>query len=274
MYYYQEQDESVYNLIPHPEPPVQKPPMYKSKHNPNVPPSYSTFGVTGTSKLQANCNGQDAELDESGSKHKMKKPAATMGKSVAREVSPQNFLRKNAHANETAPKVVKMEPAQPRRPAVPKRTEKPVMGLTTQKNFVVANAVDNILSMPKRQPKQDVSAVQRPDFGKTPTYLKRIKQELKDEQEYIEMMQKSQHNSNQSRMREMEQSEKDEMIARLKQKWETTHKQYLAMTFSLDTISKVQRKEALEAELEQLEKAIAKLSKKIIYVYDDTAQYY
>lgn len=33
-----------------------------------------------------------------------------------------------------------------RKPAVPKKDEKPIMGLVSDKNFIVANAVENILA--------------------------------------------------------------------------------------------------------------------------------
>jgi len=71
-------------------------------------------------------------------------------------------------------------------------------------------------------------------------------------------------------MRLMTDEERDEMIAGLKKKWDETHKQYQSLTFNIDTVTKVQRKEGLEVEMEQIEKAIQKLSKKNIYVYDDS----
>ena len=42
--------ESIYSLIPQPVPPVIKPDRYLSKHPGNKPPTFSTFGLTGTSK--------------------------------------------------------------------------------------------------------------------------------------------------------------------------------------------------------------------------------
>ena len=37
-----------------------------------------------------------------------------------------------------------------RRPPVPKKDEKPVMGLTSNKNFIHTNAVENIMSVAKK----------------------------------------------------------------------------------------------------------------------------
>jgi hypothetical protein len=50
---------------------------------------------------------------------------------------------------------------------VPKHNEKPVMGLKSNKNFIVTNAVENILSVPKAT-KQDVDWRQKTDYGKVP----------------------------------------------------------------------------------------------------------
>ena len=44
--------------------------------------------------------------------------------------------------------------ADQKRPSVPKRDEKPVMGLKSNKNFIHTNAVENIMSVAKKpQPK-------------------------------------------------------------------------------------------------------------------------
>ena len=39
-----------------------------------------------------------------------------------------------------------------RRPAVPSHTDKPQMGAKTTKNFITTNAVNNIMSVPKKPP--------------------------------------------------------------------------------------------------------------------------
>eukprot|EP00756_Hemistasia_phaeocysticola_P032205 Hpha_TRINITY_DN16397_c1_g1::TRINITY_DN16397_c1_g1_i2::g.62502::m.62502 len=268
--YYEEPDESIYNLIPQPMPEIQRPPMYRSSHNPKLPPSYSTFGTKGTSKLQANCTGQETDLDRGG-KHKTTRAAGTIGKSASAP-NPHRFLKKTEGAPALPPPgKFERKTMTDKRQAVPRRIEKPVMGLRTEKNFVVANAVENILTACKKPPAEPLRATSLPEFGKTPRYLQRVKQQLVEEAELVGNYGQRDQQGGGQRMRELTEDERQDLVAALKQKWESTHKQYLAMTFSLDTVTKIQRKEALEAELEQLEKAIAKMSKKIIYVYDDAA---
>eukprot|EP01016_Furgasonia_blochmanni_P036554 TRINITY_DN4189_c0_g1_i5.p3 TRINITY_DN4189_c0_g1~~TRINITY_DN4189_c0_g1_i5.p3 ORF type:complete len:140 (-),score=20.36 TRINITY_DN4189_c0_g1_i5:349-768(-) len=74
-----------------------------------------------------------------------------------------------------------------RKPAIPKRDEAPIMGLKSHKNYIVANAVENILSTAKAIPKEP-SYLNKKDFGKVPEYLKRIKDSINREYETIREM--------------------------------------------------------------------------------------
>jgi hypothetical protein len=71
--------ESIYNLIPQPVPPVIQPPRYLSKHGGDKPPTFSTFGLTGTSKPGFS-NIAGAEAEPASGHHAFKKPHATMGR--------------------------------------------------------------------------------------------------------------------------------------------------------------------------------------------------
>jgi hypothetical protein len=71
--------ESIYSLIPQPVPPVIKPDRYYSKHPGNKPPTFSTFGLVGTSKPgYQNVAGAESSLKEG--HHVFQKGHATMGK--------------------------------------------------------------------------------------------------------------------------------------------------------------------------------------------------
>ena len=86
-------EESIYNLIPQPVPVPEKPPMYRSKHNGACPPTFSTFGITNTSKPgYTNLAGQTDAAKEG--HHVYKKAAATMGKD-GNAVPPSQMLKKS-----------------------------------------------------------------------------------------------------------------------------------------------------------------------------------
>jgi hypothetical protein len=111
--------ESIYNLIPQPEHVVQKPAMYRSKHDPTLPV-------------------------ESGFTQKK----VTMRRLNTKKPDPASFLTKGAAEivrSSSAPSAAR-RPVEEKRPAVPARTEKPILGLKSQKDFVVSNAVENILA--------------------------------------------------------------------------------------------------------------------------------
>jgi len=49
--------------------------------------------------------------------------------------------------------------------AIPRRDEKPIHGLVSDKNFIVANAVENILAAPKLPPTKDKDMLKKKTYG-------------------------------------------------------------------------------------------------------------
>lgn len=269
--------ESIYNLIPQPVPPVIKPERYMSKHFGDKPPTFSTFGLTGTSKPGYK-NVQGAELGMPEGHHVFKKSHATMGKE-GNAKKPADMLKKgsggaagagDANANaSTAPFLY----TDRMRPGLPSKEECRQVSMalkhTETKNFITSNAVENILAVPKRE-EEGVDWLKKPHFGEVPPYLTKIKQEIADEYDYIKSMQQQQMDDGPAGMRQMGEDERGELIHALKTKWDAVNKTYQGSSVlslaSLDTIGKVKRKEMYEAQLAQIEKDIEKLSKKVVYV--------
>jgi hypothetical protein len=54
---------------------------------------------------------------------------------------------------------------------VPKKEEKPIMGLVSDKNFIVSNAVENILAAPKLPTNSDKDYLKKKNYGKVPQFL-------------------------------------------------------------------------------------------------------
>ena len=78
-------------------------------------------------------------------------------------------------------------PGQPK-PAVPKKDEKPIHGLVSDKNFIVANAVENILAAPKLPQQKDKDYLKKKNYGAVPKYLTKIKNEIEDEYNLVREM--------------------------------------------------------------------------------------
>jgi len=280
-------DESIYNLIPQPVPVPEKPPMYRSKHDGKVPPTFSTFGVTNTSKPgYTNLSGHVTKQKEG--HHEYGKVHATMGKD-GNAIPPSSMLKKNtgggggpcaATPMEVPSNAAPFKYTDTHRQPVPTKDELKVLAKKSydmqaskkDKNFITANAVENILAVPKRQP-EPADWLKKPHFGTVPPYLQKIKAEIKDEYEYIRSMSQQMENSAPPGMRLLPEEERLMLIDQLKEKWDgvnSTYQQSSVLSLaSLDTIGKVKRKEMYEAQLAQIEKDIEKLSKKYVYVQDD-----
>lgn len=272
-----ENEESIYNLIPPEEYKAAKQKLYKSKHNPKGVPTGSTFCLTTTSKPGvSNLNGEIApqgsnHLNVAGTGHWGKKlgdskpqPASFMKKGIA--------TMKNTGMNSTTGQNKKEK----RRPPVPKKDEKPIMGLTSDKNFIVANAVENILAAPKVKENTQKDYTKKKEYGRTPKYLQKIKKEIDQEYELVREMQMEDEQQKDRDKFLLPDDEREELISALKKKWEVVHKTYQEITHvqKIDTVGLRRKKEKCEHDLKQLEKDIEKLSKKFIFVDTVTGEYY
>lgn len=232
--------ESIYSWIEETPQEVVKPPRYQSKHNPKA-------AIAGTTMSRD------------------KRGTGTLGR-VSNKPSPNKFLRskhnKGVQGGGKAKKFVRPDAGRSK-PTVPGRDQKPVMGLQTTKNFVVANAVENILAVPVQRNKQRMDFTKKKDYGRVPGYLKHVKKDIADEQAVIEQYFTVQQ-PNQSEGQLLSKQERDKLVYALKQKWDDTNKQYqrISHIVKLDTVGKVKRKEGFEKMLDQLEKDIRMLSSK------------
>eukprot|EP00828_Plagiopyla_frontata_P043008 TRINITY_DN6595_c0_g1_i2.p1 TRINITY_DN6595_c0_g1~~TRINITY_DN6595_c0_g1_i2.p1 ORF type:complete len:263 (+),score=36.99 TRINITY_DN6595_c0_g1_i2:101-790(+) len=154
-----------------------------------------------------------------------------------------------------------------KREPVPKHQEKPIMGLQTNKNFIVSNAVENILAPAKVQ-KEDVRYVEKKDFGKVPQYLNTIKSNIQNEYDMIQNMHISEANEMEKQRYSLPPEEIQALRDGLKKKWEVVNKVYQEITHKkkVDTIGLKRKKEGCEKELAQLEKDIERLNKQYVFV--------
>merc|ERR1712159_766884 len=239
-------EESIYCLIPPVIAPPPKPPLYRSAYP----------GVTAAER----------------------RPAATMGPLKVTPPNPQNFLKSYTREDNKLPEPTKFQytDAIEKKPAVPRRTERPVLGLVTSKNFITCNAVENILAVPKKTDVRQVSYMNKKGYGKVPAYLEKVRAEIQDEYNYIQQMQEAydeQGDDGQCRTRMMANDEKMAMLEGLKTNWDRINKAYQTLSFTLDTPAKKQRKEEFEAQLEQIERDIEKLSKGTLFIEEDQGMY-
>ena len=145
---------------------------------------------------------------------------------------------------------------------MPKRDEKPIHGLVSDKNFIVANAVENILAAPKLQSQKDKDYLKKKSYGAVPKYLTKIRNEIEDEYNLVREMQIEEQDERDRQKFLMPDSERQELISALKKKWESLNKQFQEKThyvMPLDTVGKKNRMDGLTKEMDQIEGDIKKL---------------
>lgn len=272
-------DESVYSLIPPKAAEVTKASMYRSSFNKGgkmVPPTASTFGLQGTSKVAGNVSG-DTD-DKPAMTHQAVKATGSFGKPVAQSVNPKNFLKKTTgggggpvhnastvHAASADGQFHRAGMIQPK-PPVPSKVDKPVMGLTTDKNFVVANAVESILAAPKRAPPTTDRAVEKQTFGQVPAYLNRIKAEMKQSKNATATSPDAA--GAQDEYEQLDEQQVAELRRGLNERLAAVQKQFQSLSFTIETRTQKARKETLERTIEDIESCLKKLNKRRVVVVE------
>ncbi|KAJ8314041.1 hypothetical protein KUTeg_008602 [Tegillarca granosa] len=248
-------EASIYDLIPREEycPPKSK--RYTSRFKDNVKEQHST-------------NRHD---------HK------TMGQAKVPLNTTENYLKK--HSKEPIlpdRRQFEYPDAERKKPLVPAKVDQPLMGIKTTKNFITTNAVQNITSIPKKPEKIYVDTkkgdknllepsglepvyLHRKDFGETPKYLVKRKEEMKRAQEEYDAY-VAEH-FRRGAMRCLTNEERQAILQGLKTNWEEIHEQYQGLSVVTDTAPKKNRKERMEAEMKQLERDIETIEKhRVIYI--------
>lgn len=274
--------ESIYQILPPEEAVIERPPRHRSKFSGKQPPTASTFGCAGTSIPGVRNLCGDPQREDF-LNHNYEKSHASFGKlpgsyapsttEILQKGSKQPKIQSLKEVRKENPDLLKPSHMQPSsKPSVPRHGERPIMNLVSSKNFVTANAVENILAAPKKTTTEVKDYMNKADYGKTPAYLERIKRDIQEEYDYIAQLQQQEEDERNSMVRPLTDEEKNALVAGLKAKWEKVNTDYQATTHitKLDTEGKVRRKEQYEASLQQIEKDMERLNKRYIFV-DTTA---
>jgi len=248
-------EESIYNLLPKEHFEAQKQARYISRSH-------------GTVKTESKSN-----------RHECK----TMGPAKVHTNAPVEFLKKHEKEPVLPDKTgFAYVDADRKRPAVPKKDDLPIMGLKTTKNFITQNAVENIMSVPKKAEKNYVDArsgdkhsletsglepkfIHKKEFGQVPTYLTKRKDEIQRAQEDYDAY-VAEH-FRRGAMKSLSEPERMDIMNGLKTNWEKLHHEYQGLSVVTDTAPKKNRKERMEAEMKQLERDIELIEKhRVIYI--------
>ena len=150
--------------------------MYRSRHNPKKPPTASCFGLEGSTRVQGANRGDSGNV---GGSIAMKK-GSTMGGRTKTRSNPRDYLKGSGKdvISKNAPQKFVRPMVRPKKAGPPPPSEKPVMGLQTTKNFLVANAVENILAVPKKSHPMSHYMLQRKIMAKYQNIYHKLKRLL------------------------------------------------------------------------------------------------
>ncbi|XP_051468359.1 enkurin [Apus apus] len=249
--------ESVYTLLPRLEEKPVKPPRYISIYRPSVK--------------------QEAEKNKAKQK--------TMGPAKVEVPSPKNFLQKRSKEPKLPAR--KKEQDSKKLPAlsVPRRTDHPVMGIQSKKNFINTNAVAAITELPKKPRPINVDRrqgdkylleasglvpkyIKKKDYGVIPKYVTERKEKMKKAQkEYedsiLEYLKKR-------AMKVLSDEERKCLLQGLKKNWDEVYREFQCLPVKIDTIPKMLYKGKLETQMKQLEHDIEMIKKhKVIYIANE-----
>ncbi|KAM6134398.1 enkurin [Pterocles gutturalis] len=248
---------SICNLLPRLEGKPHKPPRYISTFRPSV-------------KCEAEKN---------------KAQWKTMGPAKVAVPSPKNFLQK--HSKEPKLPARKKEQDRKKLPAlsVPRRTDRPVMGIQSKNNFINTNAVAAITGLPKKPQPIYVDRrqgdkylletsglvpkyIKKKEYGVTPKYVIQRNEEMKRAQkEYEDSI--LEHLKKRA-MKRLSDEERRSLLQGLKKNWEELYREFQGLSVEIDTIPKKIYKEKLETQMKQLEHDIEVIEKhKVIYIANE-----
>ncbi|KAG7336427.1 hypothetical protein KOW79_001120 [Hemibagrus wyckioides] len=247
--------ERIYSLIPREEARREKAPRYTSRFREQVK--------------------QEKQQNKASNK--------TMGPAQVEIPSPEKYLQKHSKEPKIPEKkTFSYRDVQPRKPPVPAKTERPVPGVHSKRDFVRSNAMENIMAVPRKpQPAHTHTKhgdtellensglvpkyIRKEDYGQIPQYLTQRQEEVRQAQEEYDRYIKER--MKEGAMKQLSDEERQEILDGLKKNWDELHHQYQGLSVITDTMPKKHRKERLESEMKQLEKDIALMERyKTIYI--------
>ncbi|KAI4836627.1 enkurin domain-containing protein [Plasmodium brasilianum] len=256
-------DDNAYNIIKESEEKKIKKILYKSKHDPNLLPSYSTFNLRGKRYSISNVAGELVKKVEK--QKKVKDLQNSYDKKILKKGEKNQTIPSLNEIRKINPTLLTIKEKKKKyKDALPDRHDIPLMNLTADVDYVYDNAVQVINTKPVVKKKKegkillDEDPLTKEDYGKISPYLIKIKNELREK----ESLKKQDIIDEEKIAKELE-LKKENLLVELKNKYNEINKEYLKISHIVDinSVRKLKKKENYEKELNQLEKDIQKLEK-------------
>ena len=222
------QQESIYNLVPKMKIIPGRGATYRSRYPPNIAPTASTFIPKNSSFPGVTNMSGDYNLPRGA--HPILRNSATFGLPLGGySPNPLNFHKKG-ETHKIYPPTEKLHPLSlVKKPPIPTVNDAPIFGLKTEKNFIIANAVDNILMQPKKRN----FSIEQPFhkyYGKVPDYIKKYRLNHENELNDIKEMRRKHQEEEDAKQRLLTEAEVSVLREGLKKKWEYYNHKYAGLT--------------------------------------------
>ena len=220
-------EENVYNIVVDAKKKEEKGVIYKSQYPYNIAPTASTFGLRNSSFPNvANLSG-DYTLPRGA--HPLERNYATIGRADGlNKIDPVNYHRKGNNYKILPPLEKLHTSTEIRKPPIPK--EPPIMGLKTDKNYIVANIVDNILMEPKKLQTESNEIFRHRSYGRVPKYIKNYRLKVEQEYQAFKEIQRKKKEEEDKKTRLLTEEEVGALREGLRKKWEMYNFRYGKMT--------------------------------------------
>jgi hypothetical protein len=236
-----DEPENIYNLIPKPPPVIVKEPLHVSSYAGST--AFHTVNRRGHATL-----GEPAD-------------------NYRRD--PKQFLRKHSRCLDLPPseKVAPHGQATLTRPPVLRQSEIVQQSLPAKPDFILKNWRDAPKTRQLHPPPRETWYTDKPDFGKAPKYLRRVKQESQNEAAYWDdVRERLLPEDSETRCRLLSEEERLKILEGLQANLADIKRRYGAMSFGQDHMSFRKRKEGMEAQMAQLEADIVTFSRANVYI--------
>ena len=220
------QQESIYNIIPKSKLLNKRSISYRSIYPYFIKPTASTFNLHTTSYPNViNCSG---EYKIPRGAHELNKQNATFGLPEGSYLpDPKNYHKKGQNYR-ILPPLEKLHPNDDKKkPPIPKANEHPLILIKkSNKNYIVANAIDNILMKPKLRRCASQSDELHKYYGKVPDYIKKFRLEHENELLNLKEEYRKKKEKEDEKQRLLSKEEVQLLREGLKKKWEIYNNKY------------------------------------------------
>ena len=223
------QQESIYNILPKSKIIPNTGISYKSKHPHYIPPTASTFKLQTSSYPNVlNLNG---EYNLPRGAHPLNQQYATFGlPEGSYAADPNNYHKKGETFKILPPLEYLHQKDEIKKPSIPNKNDYPIYGLKSDKNYIISNAVDNILMQPKKLRSESHENIFHKYYGKIPNYIKKYRMEHETELNNIKEEKKRKQEEEDAKQRLLSLNEVNQLREGLKKKWEMYNFKYGKIT--------------------------------------------